>query len=542
MKKALLILILATFCYNSQSQVWWTKAMDDLPLTEVVYTDIVSDSIIVISGNENLGCTSNFLTAFDLDGNKLWHKSSDSSMRGPYLNTTTYNGYIFTAGFSQHNCVSSFDSLSINKYSPSGELILKKTYSFYDNDNYYLPTYIDANENNILISIMDYNNNYVVWLCDDEGVVIREIQYDLEIRSLRFYDNNNFLMVASDVLLLNDLEGNIISEYEFNEEIVQTLVFDNFIYVLFTDCLIKMNANLEIIDTVINSEELVFTNIKSFDNKLWIMGMGTNNIAIAEVTDAIEFEYFDIFADSPDFVVTKDLFIITGNSYSNQIALYSYHKTEEAEQYIWPDIELIDFYIDNIELYYTSSGYPRSYYFDAHVTIRNNSEEMLESFVLFSELDFGIHCWQQHYFNVFTDVGLLPGEEYTISAYKIHEEKPPSEDNVICFEILAPNSKIELNVDNNIVCKTFEILNTEDISISELISVYPNPFKNILNIELKDIDAEKIQIININGSVVFESNAVQENIVINLSELKQGFYILTIFTDKGRIKNKLIKR
>jgi hypothetical protein len=74
-------------------------------------------------------------------------------------------------------------------------------------------------------------------------------------------------------------------------------------------------------------------------------------------------------------------------------------------------------------------------------------------------------------------------------------------------------------------------LSTEDIAISPLgLIIYPNPVKNILNIELEDT-LEKIEIYSSIGQKVMESNSTS----IDTNILNTGIYLLKVYTAKGRI-------
>ncbi len=73
---------------------------------------------------------------------------------------------------------------------------------------------------------------------------------------------------------------------------------------------------------------------------------------------------------------------------------------------------------------------------------------------------------------------------------------------------------------------------------SETIKIYPNPVKNHLNIESKNI-ITKIEIFDISGKLIMEPNT---NLVsINLSELLSGIYYIRIETENKVTIEKIIK-
>src|SRR5690606_5096326 len=89
------------------------------------------------------------------------------------------------------------------------------------------------------------------------------------------------------------------------------------------------------------------------------------------------------------------------------------------------------------------------------------------------------------------------------------------------------------------------LISTENMNVNDLISnslkVYPNPVKDILNIEIpsnkkiKDID-----IFSLTGEKLMHSAAVES---LNLNQLSKGIYILKVTTENGQIlTQKIIKR
>ena len=82
-----------------------------------------------------------------------------------------------------------------------------------------------------------------------------------------------------------------------------------------------------------------------------------------------------------------------------------------------------------------------------------------------------------------------------------------------------------------------EILSTEAY-INEFGTIYPNPVKDILTI--KDVNQiSKISIYTLSGQLLIEQKGNTNT--IDISEFKDGIYILTISTDLGEINKKIIK-
>ena len=78
---------------------------------------------------------------------------------------------------------------------------------------------------------------------------------------------------------------------------------------------------------------------------------------------------------------------------------------------------------------------------------------------------------------------------------------------------------------------------------SKLITIYPNPAKSEVILELKknNITNGTIEIINMNGQVIKKVIVRSRKTIINIDELDKGIYTINIKTDKGLVTQKLIK-
>ena len=82
------------------------------------------------------------------------------------------------------------------------------------------------------------------------------------------------------------------------------------------------------------------------------------------------------------------------------------------------------------------------------------------------------------------------------------------------------------------------------LSINELIAktteIYPNPAKNVLNIVSYTVGIEKINIYNVNGQLVLNTDVNNNQKTINISSLESGIYIVDILSENSSVKRKLI--
>ena len=81
-------------------------------------------------------------------------------------------------------------------------------------------------------------------------------------------------------------------------------------------------------------------------------------------------------------------------------------------------------------------------------------------------------------------------------------------------------------------------LSTNDLEFGEKVKVYPNPSNDgIFTIEK---ELKKVQVVDLNGKLVFQKNRVAER--IDLSEFQQGIYYLRAMDLTGNgVELKLVK-
>jgi hypothetical protein len=97
-------------------------------------------------------------------------------------------------------------------------------------------------------------------------------------------------------------------------------------------------------------------------------------------------------------------------------------------------------------------------------------------------------------------------------------------------------------LDNEVIVrKTVSALSIYDFeNVNSKINLYPNPAKNQFNLDYDAtiISVNKIQIINTLGEMIFETNAISNN--ITFGEIHSGIYFVKIISDKFDITKKLI--
>jgi hypothetical protein len=94
------------------------------------------------------------------------------------------------------------------------------------------------------------------------------------------------------------------------------------------------------------------------------------------------------------------------------------------------------------------------------------------------------------------------------------------------------------NINNNVISTDLSELSIEDAFLRDNISVYPNPTKSFINIELSNnISIEKITLIDLTGKVILNNNFTNK---LDVSSLPRGLYLLKIQSDKGNVTTKKV--
>ncbi|WP_339614541.1 T9SS type A sorting domain-containing protein, partial [uncultured Winogradskyella sp.] len=87
-------------------------------------------------------------------------------------------------------------------------------------------------------------------------------------------------------------------------------------------------------------------------------------------------------------------------------------------------------------------------------------------------------------------------------------------------------------------------LGVSDFTLSDAISLYPNPATDVIKIKnISDLKLEGIRIYDINGRLVAHHKVrdTSNNQSINVSELASGIYMLQIYSNQANTIKRIIK-
>ena len=136
-------------------------------------------------------------------------------------------------------------------------------------------------------------------------------------------------------------------------------------------------------------------------------------------------------------------------------------------------------------------------------------------------LDFQHNGWWYEYFsgdsievNGITNLSMNPGE------YRVYTDTKLSMPSIL----------------NTVNINDYEMANWE-------VEIYPNPSANILNVDIKGCENQKIKytIINYSGKIIKQENKFMKEMTLNIEDLKQGNYYLILEQNNNIISKEFIK-
>ena len=108
----------------------------------------------------------------------------------------------------------------------------------------------------------------------------------------------------------------------------------------------------------------------------------------------------------------------------------------------------------------------------------------------------------------------------------------------------ANTAEFAVNFDDLTVAAINEALSASTVAIQEsLVSVYPNPATDVLNINSGDLELVAVSVLDLNGRVILSQNA---DSTLNISTLAPGAYLIsiklqTVLLQKSLLKNNIFK-
>ena len=539
MKKLLLILILL-FPLFIVAQSFWSLAIDDNSYNKSRTTDnaLFQDSIILVSGFViDAPCHYHQLFAYNLSGERLWN------IAGHYDLIYCDSDYIYTTGYNLIGDIIGNEQIVISKYDKYGNEIFSIAYPDIPHYGYiFKPKSIDiATDGTILISstnsILKSNIN---------GSEIQEYEIDLESEIISIHSLNalTYIIRTDNKIYKTDDSFSITESVEFSNTINAMIIINENIYTLHDFCLLQIDSDLNISDTIVSGAQC-YNNMYLYDNSFWLQANVEDSIKLYNLINLNldKTLTFPAFVNNAEFILAQNKYTFVGNSFTDQIGIYNFEVVgDEVISVSLPDCELLDFNIDSITIEYVqlndNDSLAIGYRFITELTIRNNGNEIINSIAIFTDLVGGSECQKNQFYHKFTALNISPGEDKTLNLEQIYQDGITN--NQLCFQVLAPNSELEVLTENNSLCKTF-VINKVINESSQKIQIYPNPFTDYFIIENPNLNIDYIDIIDLNGKLISRDIVTDNTAKIKTHALKSGVYILKIHAENKIRSNLIIK-
>lgn len=125
-----------------------------------------------------------------------------------------------------------------------------------------------------------------------------------------------------------------------------------------------------------------------------------------------------------------------------------------------------------------------------------------------------------------------PVEDWTLVTYELDEYV--GQQVYVAIQCVS-NDAFVFMVDDIVISFTTA---SNEVPVVENLMVYPNPANGILNIKA-DSKINKVQLVNVAGQVVYESNVLANTVVIKTLGISEGLYMLNITSDLGVVTRKV---
>jgi hypothetical protein len=161
------------------------------------------------------------------------------------------------------------------------------------------------------------------------------------------------------------------------------------------------------------------------------------------------------------------------------------------------DVEVLGLSVSNIEQMGTSLR------LDAVLILRNNGPDTLRSLGITSySQEVAMWCDYKKRHSLLEGLLIPPGDtlHYPVDSlvmyYVLHPITYVLMVKNVCISVSGPNFLAEENIDNNVGCATISYVGTEDAQNHLGLRVSPNPFSEVLNIEVDAVDGATYELIS----------------------------------------------
>jgi hypothetical protein len=143
--------------------------------------------------------------------------------------------------------------------------------------------------------------------------------------------------------------------------------------------------------------------------------------------------------------------------------------------------------------------------------------------------------WNFYSYNIFPYIeGIGSVANLELGTHCVYTGSPAY--GLVCYEKQGE----QLILDPNVNCQVYSSIMNTAIDNME-VKVYPNPTSGEVEIEGLSSLEKTIEILNMNGQLLFTKSFNQENLSLNMANYPKGAYFIRITSEKGTLRKKLIK-
>ncbi|MBO6515205.1 MAG: T9SS type A sorting domain-containing protein [Bacteroidia bacterium] len=339
-----------------------------------------------------------------------------------------------------------------------------------------------------------------------------------------FVDRSTLLLSTEERVYKADTSGVLLDSSSYIGGIQGAVLQGDNVLLQTDKSILRMDTGLIVRDTLLQASK-EFKKIKLIDATVFIIEADTNQVVLHEQTNS---SWNTIMYQNPggnvtDVHRTQSEFIFTGNSYSGQMMAFAQPWRTRPIERPSPNVQLKQAQLRRIA---TDEFQVGSFTAEGEFAIKNVGLDTLHSVAIFCNLGHLAWCQNAIYYEVLDSLNLAPGDEATFESKTrfMGIKRGPILD--LCFEALAPNGKLEVDLDSNRFCGTYVIVGNNDLVSPRLHKVYPNPTSGHCTLEFESREERVIEVFNSYGSIVKFLTSSNARVGVELNQ--PGHYFIRI--------------
>jgi hypothetical protein len=458
--------------------------------------------------------------------------------------------FIYVAGSVTACCDCSAPYGFLAKYDLDGQLIWVHSHEVesFDWFNGFAPRNLhrDVNENWVY-ELRGWDDFSVMIRMDDEGVLVDSIplssvQGGTDMLTLN--DGNIAFLKDSFLYKLNST-GDIQETLELPSTGISLLVKGDSLLVLEAEGIEVFDNQFQSLGIAHNWDNYQAIGFKSSGTGIRLQLRAPDGIHIQELSSSFdllfeqtietELQGFILFDSNLESAYLLEAFPLTEQN-SIRYRAFDLSGTENQEV-PRTEVEPTSLLANDVELTsYVSGDYNIvTLSFDHSILIKNNGPAELTECRINRFVNFGI-CAYAYYTEEFQNLTIAPGDSAWIdvgftgfyqNAYALGDTITYS----TCFFTSNPNGLVDLVVENDEICDTYQFIITDVPEESKHeFSIFPNPASDVLHIE-SVILGQRYTVYDLDGRNILAGSV--ENGTIDISAIANGNYMLSITSNNG---------